>query len=263
MADSPPRIAALQRRIARLSQPRAVAEPGRTALGVDAIDRRIGGGLARGRLHEIVAAQAEDAAAGTGFAAMLARRIADTGQRALVWLRVGDEGGVLYPPGLSEVGIDPDSVLLVLVPDAEALLRAAGEVVRCAAVGAAVIELWRAPRRVDLTASRRLALAAEGSGATPLLLRIAAEPVPSAARTRWGVSAAPSSPLPGDASSAPGMPALDLELLRQRGGPAGWRWRVEWDRERAEFRPAGAALPGDLAAVPDGGSLGERVRASG
>lgn len=248
MVDSPPRIAALQRRIARLVEPRATVSAARIALGCEAIDTRIGGGLARGRLHELVAADPADAAAGAGLAAMLARRIGGP----LVWLRVGGVGGNIYPPGLAEVGIDPDRVLMVLARDPPDLLRAAGEVARCAAVGTAVIELWADPKRIDLTVSRRLALAAEGSGATPLLLRIAVEPVPSAALTRWGVSAAPSVPLAdGGEQGAPGVPALDLALLRQRGGPAGWRWRVEWDREEALFR---APLSGDLAAVSGGGS---------
>src|SRR4051812_39847394 len=130
MADSQPRIVALQRRIARLSPQRAVADVV-VATGCSEIDERIGGGLARGALHEIFADEAVDAAAGVGFAAMLARRIAHNGRDALVWLRVGDAEGSLYPPGLNEVGIDPDRVLLVLAPDAESLMRAAGEVVRC------------------------------------------------------------------------------------------------------------------------------------
>lgn len=250
MADSQPRIAALQRRIARLSRARDAPVPERVATGLAAVDARIGGGLARGCVHEIVAADAGDAAAGTGLAAMLARRFGG----ALVWLRVGGGATGLYPPGLREVGIDPDAVLLVLTADAADLLRAAGEVARCSAVSVAVVELWRDPGRIDLTASRRLALAAEGSGTTPLLLRIAADPVPSAAQTRWGVQAAPSTPL---AADAPGMPAFDLELLRQRGGPSGWHWRVEWDRDEAIFR---TPLSGDLAAVSGGGPAGDRVR---
>src|SRR3546814_10246605 len=63
------------------------------------------------------------------------------------------------------------------------LLRAAAEIVRCDEVGVAVIELWRQPRPLDLTASRRLAVAAEASGVTALMLRIDAAPTPSAARS--------------------------------------------------------------------------------
>ena len=256
------RISNLQRRIARIVPVARAERADRVSLG-PAIDARIGGGLARGRLHEVVAADGADAAAAAGFAAMLARRIAIDGRHPLVWLRLADAHGALYPPGLAEVGIDPARVLLVLAPDAEALLRAAGDVVRCSAVGTAVVELWRDPRRIDLTDGRRLMLAAEASGTTPVLLRIAVEPIPCAAQTRWAVCAAPSTPL---AADAPGGPALTLELLRQRGGPAGFAWRVEWDRDQTEFRAqfrSAAPLPGAVAAVPDGGSLAPRIHAVG
>src|SRR3546814_11738095 len=108
------------------------------------------------------------------------------------------------------------------------LLRAAAEIVRCDEVGVAVIELWRQPRPLDLTASRRLAVAAEASGVTALMLRIDAAPTPSAAHTRWQVAAAPSQPLE---ANAPGLPALDLTLLRQRGGAGGPPLCVDWGRE--------------------------------
>ena len=71
---------------------------------------------------------------------------------------------------------------------------------------------------LDLTASRRLALAAEQSGVTLFLLRLEAQPVPSAADTRWTVGAAPSRSLEAD---APGPPMFEIELLRRRAGPAG------------------------------------------
>src|SRR3546814_14904985 len=115
------------------------------------------------------------------------------------------------------------------------LLRAAAEIVRCDEVGVAVIELWRQPRPLDLTASRRLAVAAEASGVTALMLRIDAAPTPSAAHTRWQVAAAPSPPLE---ANAPGIPALDPTLLRQRGGAGGTHWCVEWDRDARGFADA-------------------------
>src|SRR5204862_316546 len=59
---------------------------------------------------------------------------------------------------------------------------------------------------------------------------------------RGRVSPAPSFAL---AADAPGPPAFDLELLRRRAGPAGRRWRVEWNRERRAFQPlVGQALSG-------------------
>lgn len=211
-------------------------------LGHPSLDALLGGGLARGRLHEIVVAEAEEAGSGAGFAAMLALRAGG----AIIWLRTEAaerRSGGLYAPGLVELGVDPAALLLGVVPDDVALLRSAADAARCSGLGALVIESWGNPRALDLTASRRLVLAAERSGVTILLLRIAAEPAPNAADTRWGVSAAPSLAIE---ANAPGAVMLEIELLRRRAGPAGMRWRVEWDRDQQAFRePAlsGAVVP--------------------
>jgi protein ImuA len=226
---------ALRETIARIERQKPADAPDCVPLGVESLDRRLGGGLARGRLHELFAAEPADAGSAGGFAAMLACRMLTPGA-PLLWLRLEEverRGGRLHPPGLAEIGLDPGRLVLAVLPDPVALLRAAAEVMRCPEVGVAVIELWQSPRVLDLTASRRLAVAAEEVGVTALLLRAEAEPTPSAAQTRWSISAAASVALEAD---APGWPAFDVELLRQRGGPAGGRWRLEWNRDLGEFR---------------------------
>ena len=239
------RIAGLERGCA--SEP--AGEPaGLARTGHAGIDAALGGGLMRARLHEIFAFEADDAGCATGFTAALALRLGGT----LVWLREGEaerRGGQLHAPGLVEIGLAPAQVILGTLPDALAVLRAAADVTRCGDVGVAVVELWRNPRAFDLTASRRLALAAEASGVTVIALRIAATPAPSAAQTRWQVNAAPSLPME---ANAPGYPAWAIELLRQRGRPAGGAWRVEWNREQAclaEALPVGGAGTGGAAAL--------------
>lgn len=262
MGESMEQLAALRRSIARIERRTPAEAATWAATGHEAIDRQLGGGLARGRLHEIFAAGPGDASSAAGFAAMLAVRLGG----ALVWLRTEEaeaEGGGLHAPGLGEIGIDPGRLLLGVLPDPLTLLRAAAEVVRCPEVGVAVIELWRSPRPLDLTASRRLAVAAEASGVTALLLRVAADPVPSAAQTRWAVRSIASNPLE---AGAPGHPALDVELLRQRGGPAGRRWQVEWNRDRASFHESGpdeAALLGAVVSAAAGRSAGAGRRRAG
>lgn len=243
------RRSALLRTIARIEQRPRASVTALAPTGCTDIDAALGGGLARGRLHELYAAEPDDASSVGGFAAMLARRLGG----GIVWLRQPEaqqHGGLLHAPGLAAIGIDPGTLILAVPPDAQALLRAAAEVLRCPEVGVAVIELWRSPRGLDLTSSRRLALAAEASGVTALLLRIDAAEAPSAAQTRWRVAAAESVPLDAD---APGHPALDIQLVRQRGRPAGGRWQVEWDRDRAMFLDLGerdgAALPGAVFSV--------------
>lgn len=194
------------------------------------IDRSLGGGMVRGRVHEVFAVDAADASSATGFVAMLALLFGG----GIVWLReeTSQQRHGLNVLGLAEIGLDPARLILGLPPDPLALLCAAADVARCPGVGVAVVELWRDPRVLDLTATRRLALAAETSGVTVLLLRIAGVPAPSAAQTRWVVQSASSLPLE---ANAPGRPAFDIALVRQRGRPAGLDWRVEWDRDRAVF----------------------------
>jgi len=222
-------------------------------LGVDAIDRVLGGGLAAGQLHELFANDADDEASALGTAAMLALCLTRAAPTAsfILWLReaaVQRKAG-LHGPGLADLGLSPARVILGLLPDAAGLLRAGVDALRCAGLGAVVLELSGNPSLLDLTASRRLALAAEASGVTPLLVRTrGARPMPSAARTRWQVAAAPSAAL---TAEAPGHTTLRLALLRQRGGMAGLEWTVEWNRDAGCFRPA--ALPGARFPLSGGG----------
>lgn len=243
MSDSSLTLLRLRKSLERLEPRRAPAEAGLFALGAVEVDHALGGGLARGRLHEVFAETAEGASA-AGFTALLAL-LAGEG-RPLLWLRteaVQREAGQLHATGLAELGLDPAALLLGLVPDEPALLRAAAEATRCAGLGALLVECRGAAKGLDLTASRRLMLAAEASGVTVLVLRVQGELrfSPSAADTRWQVAAAPSRPLEAD---APGAPMFDLELLRRRAGPPAGPWRLEWCRDRSCFaRPVGAESP--------------------
>ena len=246
MANMDDSHALLRRRIAALERGRVAAAPAVVPTGHAEIDRALGGGLSRGHVHELFAREADDAGCGAGFAGVLAQRIGGE----LLWLReeaTGRRMGHLHAPGLAEIGVDPAKLTLGILADAAAVLRAAADGMRCPDLGVVVIELWGSPRQLDLTASRRLALAAENSGVTALLLRVAAAPEPSAALTRWQVAAAASAPLP---ANAPGHPAWEIELLRQRGRPPGGRWRVEWDRERGELADrsehGGKTVPGAM-----------------
>jgi protein ImuA len=239
-------LSALRRKVAAIER-RPPSDPlARVPLGVEAVDAALGGGIARARLHELFAAEPADTGAASGFAAMLAARLGGDGP--IVWLREEEAQRKtrLHAPGLMALGLDPARVLLGIAADPLMLLRAASEIVRCDEVAVAVIELWRSPRTLDLTASRRLAVAAEGSGVTALMLRIDAAPAPSAAHTRWRVAAASSRPLE---ANAPGAPAFNLELIRQRGGAEGLRWRLEWDRDAHLFRDT--PLPGAMVSVAE------------
>lgn len=215
--------------------------------GMASLDAALGGGLAYGRVHEIYAAEAADAGAASGFVAALT---AGMGQErgSVLWLRSRHAvqlNGHFQANGWAELGGAPGDGLLGIVPDTMTLLRTAADALRCPAVGVVVVEGWGTMREFNLTASRRLALAAERSGVPLLLLRLDAMPVPSAAQTRWQVAAAPSHALPGQ---APGRPTFDISLLRQKSGPCGLAWQVEWNRDQRKFRDA--TLSGAVVSVP-------------
>jgi protein ImuA len=247
MRESVDHLAMLKAELASIAGGGRLLSGNRFATGHEALDGALGGGLMRGRVHELFSAEPGDAASATGFAAMLMLRL--SGSRApIFWLRTDEaerRGGRIHGPGLAELGGDPAALVLGQAPDAKTLLKSAGDAARCSGLGALVVECWGKCPALDLTASRRLALAAEQSGVTLFLLRLEAEPLPSAAETRWAVSAAPSRALE---ANAPGAPAFEIELLRRRAGPAGMRWRLEWNRDRLIFREP--ANPGAMVPLP-------------
>lgn len=223
--------------------------------GASTVDAWLNGGLRRDGVHEFYAAPDGEKGAAAAVALLLGAR-ACGGAQPLLWLRVADgrPGGCPYAPGLAELGIDPDTLVLMELPDIAGLLVAAVESVRHGGIGAVVLELHGRAPQLDLTASRRLTLAAERSGATVLLIRSGAAPMPSAAHSRWEVASAPSTPL---AANAPGHPVFDLRLLRQRRGRDGLHVQLEWNREQAVFR---APLSGRPSAVSAGGTADSRGR---
>ena len=216
------------------------------ALGHAGADATLRGGLAVAAVHEVFA-EGRQSAAATGFVAGLAGRISP--RRPLVWVRQDFseiESGALSMNGLAELGLDPRLVVTVRAADVDAALRTAADALACDALGAVVLEVWGQARQLDLVASRKLTLAAQTSGVTALLLRLAAEPMPSTAETRWIVRAAHSPP--GSASSAWGAPVLDAQLVRNRHGPVG-RWIMEWNCDECLFREP-SAYPQPVAATP-------------
>lgn len=220
MEASPLDIAALRWRTARIVPPRNPTPA-----------------LEPGRMQELYA-DAEDAPAAFGLAAMLAASAAGP----LLWLREARAEARAGTPcglGLAGLGVAPARLLCAVASDADVLLKAAVDALRCAGLSAVVVESWGAWPKLDLTASRRLVLAAEKSGVPLLLLRIGAPEAPSAAHSRWRVAAAPSRAL---ACNAPGHPALDITLLRRRGAPAGQQFMVEWNADARAFAAISGAM---------------------
>ncbi len=240
--------------------PSGLTSPAKGALtfGIPVVDDFLKSGRRRGGLHEFYAAplphgKGEEGQAAAALALLLGAR-ACTGKRPLMWVRIAASraGACPYAPGLAELGMNPDAMMLMEAPDLAALMIAGVDSVRHGGLGAVVMEVQGRAPRLDLTASRRLALAAECSGTTVLLVRSGAVPTPSAAHSRWEVASAPSTPL---AANAPGHPVFDLTLLRQRGGPCGLHVQLEWNREQAIFR---TSLSGSVLAVSAGAAADRR-----
>src|SRR3569623_1699930 len=241
----------------------------RVALGHAGVDVTLHGGLLRGALHEVFAIETRQSASATGVAAGRVQRLAN--HRPMLWVQqdfAEAEAGALSMSGFVELGLDPCRLVLVRVLNAETALKVTADALACAALGAVVCEVWGETKAFDLTASRRLMLAAQSSGVSCVMLSTSSQPVSSTAETRWVVRAARA--LPGSAWSAWGEPMRDAELVRNRHGQTG-RWIMEWNCDERIFRePATHSQPlvAALASRPHqppahaGGSVG-RLRRDG
>ncbi|MDO6414623.1 protein ImuA [Sphingomonas sp. BIUV-7] len=210
----PKLIERLRAQIADAGAP--LREVGCLPFGIDALDARLSGrGLSRSALHEVSAAGSGlvDDAAATLFLAGIAARLSLAGE-IIVWAVTRFD---LFSPGLEQVGLHPDRTLFVEAREDKDVLAVMEDSVRHGSLAAVVGEV----RRADMTATRRLQLAA-GERAVPVFLfrrwrRSGACPLtePSAATTRWRIASAPSAPLgiPGV-----GTPRWNVELVRQRNG---------------------------------------------
>jgi protein ImuA len=203
------------------------------------------GGLPRGALHEVAGegTDREQAAAAAGFAALWLAKLQVQGP--VLWiLRAASRSAIdLYAHGLRQLALDPDRLILVAARRDDEALWSMEEGLKTKALGAVLGEVGK----LDLTASRRLQLAAEASGITAFVLRRwrlmelaereAAQPI--AAVTRWRIA---SLPVP----SSEGDLHWRVSLARCRGGRPG-----TWLMEKADGSDLvhAAPLSGDLAEV--------------
>lgn len=211
--SSQPVIATLRAQIERL-ETRNTRVKTVLPFGISALDSRLpGGGLALGALHEIAGGGngAIDGATASLFAAGIAART----RGVVLWCFSRPD---LFAPGLAQAGLSPDRVICVETGDDKTTLACVEEGLRQGGIGAVIAEI----ARLSMTASRRLQLAAEGSGTLCLALRRWHRQAdatdfgqPTAAMTRWRVSALPSVALP-----VPGVGRHRwlVELIRARAG---------------------------------------------
>jgi protein ImuA len=242
MRIATPHVQALHDRIGQMSSARP-----RWPSGVASLDTALSGGFAYGHVHEFYAAEAEDMPATAGFALALTNGMART-DKGILWLRsarAATRQGVLQANGWAEFGAEPGDFIFGVIADVKGLLKATVDALRSNALGAVVVETCGRFSELDMIASRRLVLAAEKAETPLFMLRADAEPTSSAAETRWQISSSPSRAFP---ANAPGTPVFDIKLLRQRSGPSGLSWQLEWDRDRRIFIEATAS--GALVSAP-------------
>lgn len=242
MRRDPAVLEALRAQVARL-EAGACSHAARSSLafGLPAIDAVLpGGGLALGALHELGGAgpDTEHGAAPALLAASLAGRLPGM----VIWI-VGSTSPFL--PALAAVGLNPGR--LVFVRTRSEVLQIMEDCVRQPGLGSVIGEV---SGEFGLTASRRIQLAAEGTGVTAFALRLSRrfdDPLldaPNAALTRWRVQGVPSPPAYPDDPNVLGVGRLRwrLELRRARGGVAR-SWIVDGPDAAGQL-----ALPASMAA---------------
>jgi protein ImuA len=248
----------LRVQIHRLEQDCQTGHGAAIPLGIPAIDRHLPqGGLVSGSLHEIMPASPADSGAATGFCATLLARFLDArpgeaepGMALWCLNPASADAGEIYPPGLAQIALDPSRLLTIRLARDKDVLWAMEEALRS---GGATVVLGEVTS-VSLTESRRLQLAAGKSGANALLLRPPdRSPGPSAAVTRWRITATPGAQ---DGWAAlleePGRMCWRADLFRCRGGAPG-NWLMEWCDEKDNFALATPVL--DRSAEPRRTSL--------
>ena len=240
--DIPRLVEVLRRHIERIEggQPQLAGRNRRGEawrLGVSEIDAHLAqGGLSPRGLHDIAPQAYGDMPAAMGFAVALAlRRLADeTERRPLLWCRLAREEreyGRLYGHGLEALGLPRQRFVTVTLKHPVALLWTMEEALKSAALALVIADAD--PRAAGLTATRRLALAAQAGKAAGLLVFSRPHAGATASLTRWTAAASPSRAPPDDGQS-PGLPAWTIELTRARGGRPG-RWTVEWQHAPHRF----------------------------
>jgi protein ImuA len=184
-------------------------------------------------LHEIVPAGMRDFGMAVGFAFSLAARASDSSRHTL-WIQTdfaAIESGDIYGLGCDLFGFPARQLLLLKVSRPLDALWAMEKALKCRALSSVIAELPNDGSIADLTATRRLTLAAREGGGFGFLFRHRPSPLTSSAETRWEVAAAPSRP---DPFGGLGPAAFALSLTKNRRGPTGC-WPVAWDHHERTF----------------------------
>jgi protein ImuA len=252
-------LAGLRQKLAVLESTRFSDEDNHLAFGLPPIDAALAGGLARGTVHEISARCEAHSAAASHFALALgcillkqSRGVrlgpcssTQSSDKTIVWIAQDlclFENGIPYGPGLVDLGIAPERLIMVAAPRLREALWAIEEALRCRATGVVIGEIGT--HVLDQVASRRLSLAAGAGNTLGLLLRATPDDTPCACVTRWIIDQALSAVPPENEQKFRGIgpPRLRVQLLRNRRGHPG-AWLVEWNSVEQRFELAADSVP--------------------
>ena len=234
-----------------------IRERSETLLSLGVPDAALKGGLGLGELHELAPLAPFHSGAGSGFALALATLVPRDGP--VVWVQqdfAALETGTLYGLGCDLFGLASSRLLVVRTATPRDTLWAMEEAVKTSGVAAVIGELAQDGQAADLTATRRLSLAAQQGGGLCLLLRQQEFSQPSAAATRWIIAATPGAT---DGFGGLGRTAFRLSLTKNRRGPCG-SWVLQWDHHAKRFLPA---LSVAVAAPSRHGSADAPIAAAG
>ncbi len=205
-------------------------------ISLGAPDGMLKGGLVLSELHELTPAGPTHYGAVLGFALALAA-LARGKQGAIVFIQqdfAALEAAALYGLGGAPFGLDPERFLLIRAATAKDALWAMEEALKTRGITVVIGELAERGDAADLTATRRLSLAAQKGNSLALLLRQYPWCEPSAAATRWQIAGAPGAT---DEFGGLGGTAFSLTLTKNRRGPCG-TWVLQWDHDAKRFLPA-------------------------
>jgi protein ImuA len=275
------RLEALRRQIAK-AQSFSPRSDEQVPLGIPKADACLNGGVARGALHEIAAADHRSLPAALGFLLALTRQTFPSPERGgsdrlersekrsgegsspdphpirlrncsagstspfqgeanVLWpfSKTAHPFGTPYAPGLRFFGLDPARILFVRCTSARDCLWTMEEGLR---LGGVRTVISARPKAMDLTASRRLQLAAEQAATPVFLLRNYNDGGLSAAVTRWRIAPAPSAR---DEFGFTENARFHVALEYARGGKPG-EWVMEWNSDTLRLHLSSAL--GDRAA---------------
>lgn len=182
-----------------------------------------------GTIHELIAENLEETAAGEGFIAGLLAKLMESGN-SCIWI---SRNRKLFPPAMQAFSVDPQQIIFIDLIQEKQILWVMEEALKCEGLAAVIGEI----PDIDFAQSRRLQLATEKSRVTGIILR--KEPKRSLSATactvRWQIKPQPSeltSGLPGV-----GNPRWEVNLLKVRNGHTG-TFYLEWAENSFKALPA-------------------------